>query len=57
MCGLEWCTKRSIIYGAVSVTSQHPNAAQYFTVLKQESRFTLGLNTAKNKPSINKCFT
>ncbi len=43
----EWCKKRSILYGAVSVMSQLTSAIQYFTVLKQEIRFTRGLNTAK----------
>ncbi len=47
MGGFEWCKKRSILYRAVSLMSQHANAAQYFTLLKQESKFTLGLNTAK----------
>ncbi len=51
----EWCKKRSILYGAVSVTSQHANTAQYFTLLKQRSKFFLGLNTAKNMPCIKKC--
>ncbi len=48
--------KHSILYWAVSVTSQHANTAQYFTLLKEESRFSLGLNTAKNTPCIKKCF-
>ncbi len=56
MRGFEWCKKRSTLYGAESVTSQHANAVQYFTVLKQESRFTFGVNTAKNTPCIKKCF-
>ncbi len=52
----EWCKKHSILYRAVSVTSQHAIAAQYFTLLKQESSFTLVLNAARNTPSIKKCF-
>ncbi len=56
MCEFEWCKKRSILYRAVSVTSQHANTAQYFTLLKQESRFTLGLNTVKNMLCIKKYF-
>ncbi len=56
MRGFEWCKKRRILYRAVSVMSQHANAAQYFTLLKQESRFTLGLSTVKNTPCIKKCF-
>ncbi len=55
MCGFEWCKKRSILYRAVNVTSQHANAVQYFTLLKQENRFILGLNTAKNTPCTKKC--
>ncbi len=31
------------------MTSQYANTAQYFTLLKQENRFTLGLNTAKKR--------
>ncbi len=48
----EWCKKCSILYRAVNVTSQKATAAPYFTLLKQESRFTFGLNTAKNTPCI-----
>ncbi len=44
----DWCKKRSVLYRAVNVMSQHANTVQYFTLLKQESRFVLGLNTAKN---------
>ncbi len=56
MCGFEWCRKHNILYGEASVTSQHANAAQYFTLLKQESRFTSGSNAAKNARCIKKCF-
>ncbi len=56
MRGFEWYKKYSILHRAVSVTSQHANSGQYFTSLKQESRFAIGLNTAKNTIYIKKCF-
>ncbi len=54
--GFEWCKKHSHSLRSGKCDAQHATAAQYFTLQKQDSTFTLGLNTAKNTPCIKKCF-